>query len=242
MASVEVITNLPASYASNGARIINLVLKKKRAPGASATLNANLVMNAPQPDAYLIAEAGVTLDRALLPLLARLGRRGPMGVVELADAVGRDHTTVSRQVAKLESLRLIERRPGAQDKRVREAVLTAKGVAINTALDAARDRIFRSRLDAWPEAEMAELGRLLRKFADEALAWMKNTGDQPYQILPLGESYGFFIFYSPFSSHSFYRCFQGSKRPSLLEAAVYLCPLLQKKKGADGSTPFPSKL
>ncbi len=133
------------------------------------------VLNAPQPDAMLIAEAGVTLDRALFPLLARLGRRGPMGVVELADSVGRDYTTISRQVAKLESLGLIERRPGAADKRVREAVLTAEGEAINAKLDAARDRIFRARLDTWPDGEKAELGRLLRKLADEALNWMKTN-------------------------------------------------------------------
>ena len=37
----------------------------------------------------------------------------------------------------------------------------------------ARDRIFRQRLDTWPEGEKAELGRLLRKLADEALDWMK---------------------------------------------------------------------
>ncbi len=41
IASVEVITNPPANYDSNGARILNLVLKKNRKPGASATLNAN---------------------------------------------------------------------------------------------------------------------------------------------------------------------------------------------------------
>lgn len=139
-----------------------------------ALLDLVRVVNAPQPDAFLIQEAGVTLDRALFPLLARIGLHGPLGVVELAEMVGRDHTTVSRQIAKLERLGLVLRRAGARDRRVREAVLSPQGEAVNAALNAARDRIFRQRLDTWPEGEKAELGRLLRKLADEALDWMKT--------------------------------------------------------------------
>jgi len=130
------------------------------------------VANAPQPDAMLIQEAGITLDRALLPLLARIGRFGHVGVVELAEMVGRDYTTVSRQVAKLESLGLIERKTGA-DKRVREAAVTPAGAAMNLALDGARDRLFRAHFDRWPEHEKQELARLLRKMADEALHWTR---------------------------------------------------------------------
>ena len=58
----------------------------------------------------MIREAGIALDRALFPLLVVIERRGPIGVVDLAGRVGRDYTTVSRQIAKLEGLGLIERR------------------------------------------------------------------------------------------------------------------------------------
>ncbi len=131
------------------------------------------VANAPQPDAMLIQEAGITLDRALLPLLARIRKFGRLGVVELAEMVGRDYTTVSRQVAKLESLGLVERKPGATDKRVREASVTAAGEAMNVALDGARERLFRAHFGHWPEHEKQELARLLRKMADEALQWTR---------------------------------------------------------------------
>ena len=131
------------------------------------------VANAPQPDAMLMQEAGITLDRALLPLLARIGRFGRVGVVELAEMVGRDYPTVSRQVAKLENLGLIERQASAADKRVREATVTPAGAAMNTALDGARDRLFRAHFDRWPENEKTELARLLRKMADEALQWTR---------------------------------------------------------------------
>ena len=38
------------------------------------------------------------------------------GVVALADGAGRDHTTVSRQVAKLVELGLVDKRPGADGR------------------------------------------------------------------------------------------------------------------------------
>jgi DNA-binding MarR family transcriptional regulator len=66
-----------------------------------AILDITAVVNSPKPDAALIAAAGVELDRALFPLLSRVERMGALGVKELAEAVGRDYTTVSRQVAKL---------------------------------------------------------------------------------------------------------------------------------------------
>ncbi len=68
------------------------------------------IFNRPQNDVVLLREAGVSLDRALFPLLVLIQRRGPLGVGALADWVGRDYTTVSRQVAKLERLDLVARR------------------------------------------------------------------------------------------------------------------------------------
>src|SRR5580698_1979339 len=84
------------------------------------------MMNRPQRDTALIREAGISLDRALFPLLVGIERKGPIGVGELADLAGRDYTTVSRQVAKLESLRLIARCASKADKRIRAAAITAK--------------------------------------------------------------------------------------------------------------------
>src|SRR5882724_4694330 len=76
-------------------------------------------MNRPDVDSAFLARAGVQLDRALFPLLSRIGLSQPLSVVELADLVGRDHSTVSRQVAKLEELGLVERRQAKDDQRVR---------------------------------------------------------------------------------------------------------------------------
>jgi len=147
-----------------------------------ALLDLSGIMNRPQPDATLIAEAGIELDRALFPLLVRIERRGPIGVVELAELVGRDHSTVSRQVAKLESLGLVERRPGAKDRRVRETAATPKARELTDALDEARQRLWTRALATWTPTERRELTRLLRKLADEAGRWftgIRNSAAAP---------------------------------------------------------------
>jgi DNA-binding MarR family transcriptional regulator len=139
----------------------------------AALLDIVSVMNRPQRDDVLIKEAGIPLDRALFPLLVGIERFGPIGVVELADRVGRDYTTVSRQVAKLESLGLVNREGSAADRRVREAVATPKGKAMTDRVDAARDRIGRAIFKTWDAHDIEELVRLMRKFADAV------TGDLP---------------------------------------------------------------
>ncbi len=131
-----------------------------------ALLDIVSIMNRPQRDEVLIKEAGIPLDRALFPLLVLIERFGPIGVVDLAGRVGRDYTTVSRQVAKLEDLDLVERRGSAADRRVREALVTAKGKAMTALVDAARERIGRGIFATWDTREIDELVRLMRKFAD----------------------------------------------------------------------------
>jgi DNA-binding MarR family transcriptional regulator len=140
------------------------------------------LLNRAQPDDHLMQAAGVSLDRALFPLLVRIERRGPIGVGDLADISGRDYSTVSRQVAKLESLGLVARRPSAADRRVNEAAVTAAGKAMTEAFDAARDSLGGALLAAWSEQDQQDLVRLLRRFADDAMAATKasnslDTGD-----------------------------------------------------------------
>lgn len=124
--------------------------------------------NQPQRDAALLKEAGVALDRALFPLLVRVEKRGPIGVVELAGLVGRDYTTVSRQVAKLDSLGLVTRQAGQHDRRVSDVAITPAGAAMNQAIDAARERLMWPLLSQWSADERRDLTRLLRRLLGDA--------------------------------------------------------------------------
>jgi DNA-binding MarR family transcriptional regulator len=143
-------------------------------------LGASLVdllsfLSSPRRDDALLREAGVSLDRALFPLLVRLGARGPLGVAQLADQVGRDHTTVSRQLAKLESLDLVERCETGADRRRRAARLTPGGVKIVQAITLARRRLLSAALAEWSEADRAALAGLNRRFADALIGFARAS-------------------------------------------------------------------
>jgi DNA-binding MarR family transcriptional regulator len=133
---------------------------------AGALLDLVGILNSPRYDDILLREAGVAIDRALFPLLVCIGAAGSVSVVELAEQVGRDHSTVSRQTAKLETLGLVTRQKGQRDQRVREAALTTDGRRAVKAITAARRRLFGKLLADWSEADREALARLNRKLAD----------------------------------------------------------------------------
>jgi len=124
------------------------------------------IMNRPERDTDLLAKAGLSLERALFPLLVLVERLGPIGVVDLAGRVGRDYTTVSRQVARLEELGLVTRRSSATDKRVREALITPAGKEATDALDAAREKMAIGMFKDWEREDVDDLARLMRKLAE----------------------------------------------------------------------------
>jgi len=120
----------------------------------------------PRQDWRMMAEAGLDLDPAFLPLLVRLGAGGPSKVVELAEQLGRDHSTMSRQISRLEAAGLVERTGSATDGRVRTASVTARGQEAVAALSAARRRLLDRALADWAAADREALARLLGKFAN----------------------------------------------------------------------------
>jgi len=137
------------------------------------------VMNRPQVDERMVREAGITLDRALFPVLVGIERLGPIGVVELADHLGRDYTTVSRQIAKLEHLGLISRQAGMDDRRVREAIVTSQGKAMTDAVDIARQRLGSGIFADWQEQDVEDFVRLLQRFAEDVELAVTNNATPP---------------------------------------------------------------
>lgn len=123
-------------------------------------------MNQPERDEFMVRAAGIRLERALFSVLIGVERMGPIPLVELAKGIGRDYTTVSRQVSRLEELGLVEREPNSVDRRVRKVAITPRGKAMTDRVDAARERLGRRILDSWDPHDVTELIRLMRKFAD----------------------------------------------------------------------------
>jgi DNA-binding MarR family transcriptional regulator len=148
-----------------------------------ALLDLVAVLNRPQPGLTLMREAGISLAGALFPLLVRIEHRGPIGVVELAELVGRDYTTVSRQVAKLESLGLASRRANAVDRRVREVVVTPAGLAMTGVVDRAREKLMTAILATWSPSEIREFVRLSQRLGD-GIARAQPSDQPPTQEEP----------------------------------------------------------
>lgn len=125
------------------------------------------VFNRPQRDELMIKASTINLERALFPLLVQISRYGPVGIVELADRVGRDYTTISRQVMKLEQAGLAKRQKNVKDKRINEAIITALGKSMTNKIDVAREEIYNQIFIQWQDAEFAEFERLLNKFVTD---------------------------------------------------------------------------
>lgn len=86
--------------------------------------------------ARLYDERGVSgiRPRYAMPLI-RLGRRGPMTIRDLAEALDVTHSATSQTVAALRREGFVRTRPGA-DARTREVALTARGRALLPFLEA----------------------------------------------------------------------------------------------------------
>jgi DNA-binding MarR family transcriptional regulator len=132
---------------------------------AVALLELTGRLNSPRQDEVLLRAAGVTLDRALFPLLVRLNAAGTLSVGELADLAGRDPSTVSRQLAKLEELGLVVRPAGRHDMRVRAATITKAGARTLKAITEARRRLLGEVIQNWSALEQKVFPELLQRLA-----------------------------------------------------------------------------
>lgn len=146
-------------------------------PLSTAVSDLTALMNQSPLGGRIVREAKVSLDPALLRILAVIYRFEPVGLVELADRAGRDHTTVSRQVAKLQELGLIERRASATDRRVSEVLLSAKGNRVGQTLLAAHQRVIAPILARWSDKDVTQLTRLMQRLVDD-LKMLRDQSDQ----------------------------------------------------------------
>jgi len=140
-------------------------------------LQLNGYMNQPDLDRVFLARAGVKLDRALFPLLTRIGLYHPISVVELANLVGRNHSTVSRQSAKLEALGLVQRQTAKADQRVRLLEPSTSGWKMLDQFAAARRKFVNKRLGDWTDEERATLLSLLKRLSATIATFEKNPDE-----------------------------------------------------------------
>lgn len=120
--------------------------------------------NQPQQDRYLLQRARVHLEPAALPIVVRVGRHPKISVGELADQIGRNHSSISRQVDKLMAAGwLIE--ADRSDQRVRRLSLSEAGQRGLMQIKVAREAEFKRRLAGYSASERAALLRALQRLA-----------------------------------------------------------------------------
>lgn len=123
------------------------------------------VLNRPQGDNVILTRAGVSLDTALFPLLVRVAMQRNVTIGGLADQVGRDYSTVSRQVTRLQELGLIHSEPSESDRRQRLLSVTAAGKNTIKKIDRARNAVMSEALDGWSQTEITELAQMTSRLA-----------------------------------------------------------------------------
>ena len=141
-----------------------------------ALLQIVSVLNRPQGDNMILNRAGVSLDTALFPLLVRVSMQRNLTIGALADQVGRDYSTVSRQVTRLQALGLVHPELSETDRRQRLLSVTAAGRNTIKKIDRARKSVMSETLDGWSQAEIAELARMTTRLAAAMQPRTSGTG------------------------------------------------------------------
>ena len=107
------------------------------------------------------------LDRASYLIARTLESTGPVSINGLANALGLDATTVTRQVATMQEARLTLRRADPNDRRVSMISLSQHGRRLMRAVQDARKERIAMLLRDWTEDDRRDLGRLLARFNEE---------------------------------------------------------------------------
>lgn len=117
--------------------------------------------------AKMMAAAAHDVEWSAHIVLKCLGTEGPMRAGSLAECVSSDPSTVSRQVAALVKLGLIERRADPDDGRASLLVVTEGGKAVLAEHDRIRLRYFADMLADWGPGDVQAFASLLNRFTDD---------------------------------------------------------------------------
>ena len=130
------------------------------------------------------AEHPDAVDRATYLLLVHLAKDGAQRAGALAEAVHSDPSTVSRQVAHLVQLGLVERVADPADGRATLLVATDEGRRVFDENRQLRNRRIAGLIADWPDDERQTFARLLTRFTDAFESHKARSATPAGQVRP----------------------------------------------------------
>lgn len=106
------------------------------------------------------------VDASAYAVLLMIREAGPLRLVDLAEELSLDKSTMSRQVAPLLRLGLVARRPDPADGRAFLLELTPEGAQRLDAVTRERRAAWRERLATWSTEDVAALADGLARLAE----------------------------------------------------------------------------
>lgn len=128
-----------------------------------ALINLFSIINRTDRDKKMIATAGVNLESAAFRVFGGIAHLQQTSVGNLAVILGKNYSSISRQIDKLEAAGLVRTYPSNSDSRIRMSELTKQGEEINSMISLTRQRIMQEALEDWTTEEKNELLHLLKR-------------------------------------------------------------------------------
>lgn len=113
--------------------------------------------NRTDQDKKFVQDAGIDLEATSFQLFVTIGRMQPTNVSDLANMLGKSHSSVSRQVDKLEKRGLVDTQDSVQDARIRAIRLSSTGQKVTEIINETRRKEISTALEDWSEIEKKDL-------------------------------------------------------------------------------------
>jgi DNA-binding MarR family transcriptional regulator len=118
----------------------------------------------------LMAESGLSLDRAAVALLRHIAESEPLRPGVLAARLSVEASHVTRQLRQLERAGYVMRVPDPNDRRAQRAQLTEAGLAAVERMQEVRRRGMEAALGSWTSEDLAQLAVLFHRLVDDFVA------------------------------------------------------------------------
>ena len=116
--------------------------------------------------------AGADVDRAGYAVLVRVAELGPVRLSELAQYLGLDVSTVSRQVQQLEQRGLVDRSPDPLDGRAALLDLSDRGRELTLKMRDGWCETVADVVKSWKPADIARFGILMDRFVADVVKFL----------------------------------------------------------------------